>query len=73
MKNRRQFFKKSALITAGIMTSQLNCVNANNNPSNSDNIYLIGPQDGFSPLIGTLLSTLTMMRTWVSQPSKWPI
>jgi len=31
----------------------------------SDSMYLIGPQDGYSPQIGTLLSTMTMMRAWV--------
>lgn len=36
----------------------------------SDNMYLIGPQEGYSPQIGTLLSTMTMMRAWVVRQVK---
>ena len=28
-------------------------------------MYLIGPQKGYTPRVGTLLSTMTMMRAWV--------
>lgn len=31
----------------------------------SDDLYLIGPREGYSPQIGTLLSTMTMMRSWL--------
>lgn len=30
-----------------------------------DNIYIIGPKKGYTPQIGTLLSTMTMMRSWI--------
>lgn len=63
--DRRNFLRKSALITAGIASSPLaGFAEAAPLPS-SDSIYLIGPQEGYSPHIGTLLSTMTMMRTWV--------
>lgn len=36
------------------------------NPTYSeDDLYLMGPQKGYSLHIGTLLSTMTMMRTWI--------
>ena len=63
--DRRTFLKKSTLLTAGLASLPLlNFAQAPPIPS-SDSIYLIGPQEGFSPQIGTLLSTMTMMRTWV--------
>lgn len=63
--NRRTFFKKSAIATAGIIAAPLAGFSMNNQFQASDSMYLIGPQDGYSPQIGTLLSTMTMMRAWV--------
>ena len=31
----------------------------------TDDLYLLGPMEGYSPHIGSLLSTMNMMRTWV--------
>ena len=63
--DRRNFIKKTSLLTAVIgMIPILN--HGNNNPVlPADSIYLIGPQEGYSPQIGTLLSTMTMMRKWL--------
>lgn len=63
--SRRNFFKKSVALTAGLATTPfINFTQAT--PHNTeDSIYLIGPQEGFSPQVGTLLSTMTMMRAWV--------
>jgi len=63
--DRRNFIKKTSLLTAGIgMIPILN--HGNNNPVlPADSIYLIGPQEGYSPQIGTLLSTMTMMHKWL--------
>lgn len=63
--NRRNFFKTSALATAGIATAPLLHLNATVPSSAKKSIYMIGPQEGFTPQVGTLLSTMTMMRTWV--------
>lgn len=30
-----------------------------------NDLYLIGPREGYTPRVGTLLSTMTMMRAWV--------
>jgi hypothetical protein len=68
--NRRKFIQKTALLGAGIVTfpatgfGQAGMMNA------SDSIYLIGPREGYSPQIGTLLSTMTMMRTWLIESIK---
>lgn len=64
--NRRNFIKNSAIATAGLLSANmLGSVQTEPFSANEDSIYLIGPQDGFSPQIGTLLSTMTMMRKWV--------
>ena len=68
--SRRKFFKKSAIITAGLITTPL--INFAQSPAiqSSDSIYLVGPQEGYSPQIGTLLSTMTMMRKWITNTVK---
>lgn len=68
--NRRRFIKKSALLTLGLSTGT--ALDAASQPPSFSNesIYMIGPQEGFSPQIGTLLSTMTMMRTWLIESVK---
>lgn len=66
-KNRRDFIKSAACLTAGLTLSSIPVL-ASNNPQDKDpesGLYLIGPQKGYSPHIGTLLGTMTMMRTWI--------
>ena len=64
--SRRKFFKKSAIITAGLISTPLiNFAQSTAAIQPSNSIYLVGPQEGYSPQIGTLLSTMTMMRKWV--------
>ena len=63
--HRRKFIKESALLTAGLVSTPLISCAQTAPIQTSDSIYLIGPQEGYSPQIGTLLSTMTMMRTWV--------
>ena len=62
---RRNFIKKSTLLTAGI--GMIPMLNYANDPIAlpPDNMYLIGPREGYSPQVGTLLSTMTMMRAWL--------
>ncbi|WP_299261254.1 DinB family protein [uncultured Aquimarina sp.] len=69
--SRRKFIKGSAILTAGLAATPL--MSFRNEVANldiSDNIYLVGPQKGYSPQIGTLLSTMTMMRAWVIRTVK---
>jgi len=63
--NRRLFIKKTVLLGAGIATLPVISMAQPKVENMSDSIYLIGPQEGYSPQIGTLLSTMTMMRTWL--------
>ncbi len=65
--NRRNF-----LIGSGIMGSVLllpyGLKSEGSGPQpdqDNESLYLIGPRNGYSPQIGTLLSTMTMMRAWV--------
>jgi uncharacterized damage-inducible protein DinB len=62
---RRKFIKDSALITVGLITAPLISYSKSEPTQNASSIYLIGPQKGYSPQMGTLLSTMTMMRKWV--------
>lgn len=63
--NRRKFIKSSILLSTALASSKLvSMVNADP-VQPSDNIYQVGPQKGYTPQIGTLLSTMTMMRAWV--------
>ena len=65
MKNRRQFFQQTSLLATGLIASPFSLLNSETVLPDPNNIYLIGPQEGYSPQIGTLLSTMTMMRTWI--------
>lgn len=63
--NRRNFLKGSTLLGAGLLTvPMVSMANIRSMP-NTDGLYIIGPKEGYTPQIGTLLSTMTMMRTWV--------
>ncbi|MGF1554971.1 DinB family protein [Paucihalobacter sp.] len=63
--NRRNFLKNSSLLTFGLVSFPLVGF-ANELPSQTeDDLYIIGPRDGYDPQVGTLLSTMNMMRAWV--------
>ena len=62
---RRGFLKRSALTTAGLFTIPMANLAHTRPMIASDNPYLIGPIEGYAPRIGTLLSTMNMMRNWV--------
>ena len=62
--NRRKFIKSSTILTAGLATTPF--VNfAKGESKLLEGLYEIGPREGYAPQIGTLLSTMTMMRFWV--------
>ncbi len=65
--NRRQFMKNAACLTAGLTLSTVPGIAAETIPQEEreSGLYLIGPQKGYTPHIGTLLGTMTMMRTWI--------
>ena len=63
--DRRKFFKDSAMLSAGLMSVPFFSYASKNNYPVTDDLYLLGPMEGYSPYIGSLLSTMNMMRTWV--------
>ncbi|MEL6254980.1 MAG: DinB family protein [Bacteroidota bacterium] len=65
--SRRAFFQKSTLLAGGILGSQMISMADTSELPPTEGIYIIGPKKGYSPQIGTLLSTMVMMRTWVVQ------
>ena len=63
--DRRKFFKDTALLTAGLVSVPLISFAHKQPLAVNDDLYLLGPMEGYSPHIGSLLSTMNMMRTWV--------
>ena len=71
---RRNFLKKSSLLTASMLTTTSLVANANDflpseslPTSDNESLYIVGPMKGYSPQVGTLLSMMNMMRHWVVQ------
>jgi len=66
-KDRRHFIKNAACLTAGLTLATLPGVaaEASLQDEQESGLYLIGRQKGYTPHIGTLLGTMTMMRTWI--------
>lgn len=62
---RRKFIGASALLTAGSLILPAVGQAKEEPKTNPEDMYLIGPKEGFSPHIGTMLSMMTMMRAWV--------
>ncbi|WP_420583337.1 DinB family protein [Reichenbachiella sp.] len=62
---RRNFLRNSGVLAAGLLATPLTGFVQEENFQNADSIYMIGPKEGYSPRVGTLLSTMTMMRAWV--------
>ncbi len=68
---RRDFMKSAAVITSGTLgLSILPNVSTATALKSDDRINIIGPRDGFSPQIGTLLSMMTWMRDIILWPVK---
>lgn len=64
--DRRNFIRKTATITTGLLgLSAFNeslLANDNNNFSGEESLYVIGPLEGYSPHIGTIVSMLNYNR-----------
>lgn len=64
--NRRDFLKASGTLGLGIAALPLMGSGIlKPNLQDEESLYIIGPRKGYSPYVGTLLSTMTMMRTWM--------
>jgi len=69
LSDRRSFIKKSSFIAlgaSGLMT--LPQANWANSLTSGDDINIIGPKEGFTPQIGTLVSMMNWMRMIVLLP-----
>src|SRR5213079_1467486 len=65
--NRRRFLKTSGALACGFTgTTSFTALQAASVPEQGPNI--LGPREGFSPQIGTLVSMLNWMRTSILQP-----
>ncbi len=69
MKNRRSFLKKSVSITlgAGVIGTVATPLKAMHTPA-VNGINIVGPKDGFTPEIGTLVSMMNWMRNTMLRP-----
>jgi len=71
MKNRRNFLKKSAALTIGIgtLTGISKPLSAkSNNMQQIQGINIVGPKEGYTPEIGTLVSMMAWMRNTMLMP-----
>lgn len=70
MTSRRAFLGGAAMLTAGALLLPGTGFSKTMVTTNPEDLYLLGPKEGFSEHVGTLLSTMTMMRAWVVQQVK---
>lgn len=63
--NRRNFLRNTTALAAGVVTFPLMATDHSMPKKEDQGMYMIGPRDGYSPRVGTLLSTMTMMRHWI--------
>ncbi len=67
--DRRNFIKKSSLVTLGTGCLMTLPQTISAKPLTSqDDIHIIGPKEGFSPQIGTLVSMMNWMRMVILRP-----
>ena len=71
MSNRRNFIKKTAALTMGAgamagVSQPLNAMSSNKPPLTGINI--VGPKEGYTPEIGTLVSMMNWMRNTMLRP-----
>lgn len=60
---RRLFLKSTAMAGIGLAAAPL--MSFAPMPENRESLYIIGPRKGYSPQVGTLLSTMEMMQAWL--------
>ncbi|MEM6697588.1 MAG: DinB family protein [Bacteroidota bacterium] len=68
--NRRNFLKSSALVAGSLLAvPNISCASSAHS-SSVDNLNIIGPKEGYTPQIGTLVSMLNWMRDTILYPVK---
>ena len=65
--SRRQFLSAAALMTTGV-GGTLALPQAQTPPQND--LFIVGPKEGYAPQVGTLVSMLTLMRAMILMPMK---
>jgi len=69
--DRRSFLKSTALLTSGTLgLALIPGIGKATEPFTDDRANVIGPRDGFSPQVGTLLSMMNWMRGAILRPVK---
>jgi len=68
--DRRNFLKSTALITGTLGLSMIPTFSEGATPITDERENVIGPREGFSPQVGTLLSMMTWMRRVILSPVK---
>jgi uncharacterized damage-inducible protein DinB len=66
--NRRGFIKKAATVTTGFVGISLFSSNCWSKNVADEGINVIGPKEGFSPQVGTLVSMMNWMRETILRP-----
>jgi uncharacterized damage-inducible protein DinB len=66
--NRRGFIKKAATLTTGIVGVSLFSPSSWSKEIADEGINVIGPKEGFSPQVGTLVSMMNWMRATILRP-----
>jgi hypothetical protein len=66
----RRTFLKSAMVATGMIVMPSAFSISQQTPSQNENINLIGPMQGYSPQIGTLVSMMNWMRFVILKPVK---
>ena len=68
--SRRKFLTSTAIATTGILAGSVLQSQADGPRLPKSGLYLLGPMEGYSMHIGTLLSTMNMMRAWIVEGVK---
>ena len=68
--NRRAFISSATIMSAGLFSHPVLAENQVTGKFSEESLYLLGPMEGYSLHIGTLLSSMNMMRTWVVEGVK---
>lgn len=66
--NRRDFLKKSSLVALGTSFVALPHLAKATETSSLEELNIVGPKEGFSPQIGTLVSMMNWMRNTILMP-----
>ena len=65
---RREFLTCTTLVTSAAFALPLTARASDSSFVDQDNVNIIGPREGYSPHIGTIVSMMTWMRTVILEP-----